>query len=299
MPLTTLHRKRGIAVAAGFALKLFPGLLAVALLLRRERRASRAMIAGTVAALVLPWAVVAIFLHGPSGAAKGSAWTGTPATLSWSLPSLAVRLLDPARRDFLTPTNWMLGTNLEHFHLPPRLAAAGLAISILMLAVGLFMLIRSTGLRIREEQAPWAISALVSLALIASPVCWTHYQVLQYPGVALLLIWAWRHRRWAQLGVTLAIAASIYPLPMHMMDALSRPGAAASLNVILFWSAVPPLASFATFAMQVRRAARVALPHALPQRSPVRPGYTHLPTATPLVPLRGAPLSPSRAGSSH
>ena len=290
--MTSQTATRGAAIATGFALKIFPGLFGVAVLLRRERRAIRSMIAGGIAAVVIPWAAVALFLQGPSGAAKGSAWTGTPATLSWSLPSLAVRILDPARNDYLTPSKWMLGTNLEHFHLAPQLAAAGLAVSILALASGLFALVRVAGLRIREEQAPWVLAALVSLALIASPVCWTHYQVLEYPVVALLLIDASRQRKWARLAATLALAALVYPLPMYWMNTLSHQPAAA-LGTIFFWSAVPPLASIGLFSMSVSRAARAVLAHERPRHWLNLPDYSRLPAATRLAPLHDGRLSPS------
>jgi hypothetical protein len=290
--LTSRTTTRGAAIATGFALKLFPGLLGVAVLLRRERRAICTMIAGGIAAVVIPWAAVALFLHGPSGAAKGSAWTGTPATLSWSLPSLAVRILDPTRDEYLTPSKWMLGTNLEHFHLAPHLAAAGLAVSILVLAAGLFALVRAVGLRIREEQTPWVLAALTSLALIASPVCWTHYQVLQYPVVAMLLIDSSRHRQWVRCLGVLALAALVYPLPMYWMDTLSHQPAAA-LGTIFFWSAVSPLASIGVFAVSVSRAARAVLARERQPHWLNLPDYSRLPAATPLAPLHDDRLSPS------
>jgi hypothetical protein len=297
LALTCRQWGRGGAVALGFAVKLFPALLGAAVLLRGERRAIRAMIAGAVAAFVLPYAAVATLLHGPSGVGKGSAWMGTPATLSWSLPSVVLRILDPARRSFISPGNWMLGTNLEHFRLPLALAAAVLAAALLTLAVGLAAIVWAAGLRIREEQAPWVMAALVSLALIASPVCWTHYQVLEYPGVALLLIHAWRNRQWTLLIAVLVLATLVYPLPIHMMDTLSQHWTADSFNAVYLWSTVPPLASLALFAMFVRRAAQSAFVHALPRRSPAPASYIHLRAATLLVRLHDVPLSPSRGAS--
>lgn len=128
--------QRGAGVALGFALKLFPGLLGLAVVFRAERRAVRTMISTALVAVLLPWVTVAIFLRGPLGLTKGSAFAGTPATLSWSLPSVVLRLLDPEGQSYLSPRNWMLGTNLEHFRLPFPLAAAGLAIALLTLRSG-------------------------------------------------------------------------------------------------------------------------------------------------------------------
>jgi hypothetical protein len=119
------------------------------------------------------------------------------------------------------------------------------------------VLLRSTGFRLREEQVPWAMSALVVLALVASPVAWTHYQVLQYPGVALLLIDAWRQRQWVQLIAVLALAALIYPLPIHVMDAFHQAyHDGNSLTSLYIWTSVPPPASLGLFAMFVRRAGK-------------------------------------------
>jgi len=297
LALTCRHWKSGAAVALGFAIKLFPGLLGVALILRGDRRAVRALIAASIAALALPWIAVATLLRGPSGLGKGGALMGTPATLSWSLPSAALRLLDPERRTFIVPSNWMVGTNLEHFRLPPALAAVGLAVALLTLAVGLFAIIWSAGIRIRDEQMPWVMAALVSLALVAAPISWTHYQVLEYPGVALLLIYAWRHRQWRQLAAVLALATLIYPLPIHMMDTISHNWTANSFATVYIWTTVPPVASVALFSLLVRRAARSAFVHELPRRSPALAGYSPLRAATPLVHLHDGRLFPSRGAS--
>jgi len=276
LALTARHWKRGTAVALGFAIKLFPGMLGVAIILRGGKRASRAMIAGAIAAFALPWAAAAALLHGPSGLGKGSAWMGTPATLSWSLPSVVLRILDPSRGDFIVPSHWMLGTDLEHFRLPLYLAVANLAVVVITLVVGLSAIVWSASIRIMEEQVPWVMAALVSLALVASPVSWTHYQVLEYPGVALLLIHAWRHRQWVQLIAVLALAALVYPLPIHMMDTLAQHWTAGSFNAVYFWSTVPPVASMALFAMFVRRAAQSAFLHALPRPADSLLSYTPL-----------------------
>jgi len=249
--------QRGAGVALGFALKLFPGLLGLAVVFRAERRAVRTMISTAFAAVLLPWVTVAVFLRGPLGFTKGSAWTGTPATLSWSLPSTVLRLLDPAGQSYLLPRNWMLGTNLEHFRLPFALAAAGLAIALLTLGAGLFVLTRAVGFRLREDQARWAMAALVALALVASPVAWTHYQMLEYPGVALLLIYTWRERQWVQFTTVMTLAAFIYPVPIHILDAFPQAyHNGSSLGSLYIWTSVTPVASLGLFGMFVRRAGK-------------------------------------------
>jgi hypothetical protein len=291
LALTLRHRARTVAIAAAFALKLFPGLLGAAILLRRDRRAIHTVLGCGLTGLLLPHAAAALLHHGPGMLSKGNAWMGTPAALSWSLPSVALRFLDPHGATYLVPSNWMLGTNLEHFHLPAHLALAGLAVSLVTLAAGLLALGRATRWRLNEAQMPWALSALVTLTLLASPVAWTHYQALEYPGVALLLIDTWRRRQWKLMGAALALAVLAYPLPHQMMDWMHYHWTADSLRAVWLWITVPAFASMGLFALFVTRAASRR------ERRPPLPipaGYIRLRVARPLVGLHVVPRSPSR-----
>jgi Glycosyltransferase family 87 len=65
---------RCAGVALGFALKLFPGLLGLAIVFRGERHAMRAMISTALVAVLLPWVAVAMFLRGPLGVRRGGPW---------------------------------------------------------------------------------------------------------------------------------------------------------------------------------------------------------------------------------
>jgi hypothetical protein len=209
---------------------------------------------------------------------------GTPATLSWSAPSLVLRLLDPARSTFLLPRNWLLGTNLQEFRLPAGLAVISVVASVITLALGLFLLLKATGWRIGEEQVPWSIAALVSLALLASPVSWSHYQIFQYPGVALLIIYLWRRRQWRDLIVALALAGFLHPAPIRFLDWVSHtPWRDSYFYPLYFWDTVPTIVTMVFFAAFVKRARPSALPHELRRPMPAPASYTPLPAAT----LRG------------
>jgi hypothetical protein len=253
----TSRRWRPAAVSLGFAIKLFPGILGVAVLLRGDRRAVRWLFLGALIVMLLPWAAVASFLQGPVGLSTGGAWTGTPATLSWSLPSVVLRILDPPRQVYPLPLDWVAGTDLQHFRLPLASSVAALATALLTLCAGLFALTRSVRNRLTEDQVPWAMAALISLALAASPVGWTHYQVLQYPGVALLLTYSWRRRQWMRLIVALALAGLLYPIPVSILgDYYLRYHAwtANSLSTLYVWTSVTPFASLGLFALFLRQA---------------------------------------------
>jgi hypothetical protein len=256
LALTRDRWQQGAAIAVSFAIKLFPGLLGVAVVMRRERQAIRWMILNASIAVLLPWAVVAGFLKGPVGVSTG-AWSGTPATLSWSLPSVMLRVLDRPQVASPLPRNWEAGTDLEHFRLPLTARVAALTTALVTLCGGLYALARSVGYRLTGAQVPWAVAALVALALAGSPVGWTHYQVLQYPGVALLLIHVWRQRQWLQLIIALALAGLLYPIPVEILGAYYlryHAWTANSVSTLYIWTSVSPVASLALFALFVRQA---------------------------------------------
>jgi hypothetical protein len=115
-------------------------------------------------------------------------------------------------------------------------------------------------LRRKSPPDSFAMAALVSLSLAASPVCWSHYQELQYPGVALLLCHAFRSQRWGLLAVSLTLGAFLYPLPMAAIAAYYRRygSLTASLPTLYFWTSVAPFASLALFGLFLREGRRAS-----------------------------------------
>ena len=98
-----------------------------------------------------------------------------------------------------------------------------------------------------------------SLCLAAAPVGWTHYQVMQYPGIALLLSYAAQKRSWPLLAGTLACAALLYPVPVAILsDYYQKYGkfTAASPATLYLWTSVAPLAALALFGLLVRATAK-------------------------------------------
>jgi hypothetical protein len=261
------------AAAAGFglALKFIPGVLAVALLLRRDWRALLVFGGVALALLALPWFFVACCLDGPQKPAGTDTWTGTPATLSWSIPSVVLRILDPPTPGpGSLPHDWEAGNDLPHLHLPAnrRLISIGAALATLL--AGLLALAFATRGSLSPEQASFAMAALTSLSLAAAPVSWTHYQVMQYPGVALLLWHSWRSRAWAALGAALACAALLYPLPVAILtDYYEKYGrfTAESPVTLYIWTSVTPLAALVLCWLLVRAAAGIS-PNPAPATAP-------------------------------
>jgi hypothetical protein len=252
------------AAAAGFglALKFIPGVLAVALLLRRDWRGLSVFAGVAVALLAIPWSFTACCLDGPKTPAGTDTWTGTPATLSWSLPSVALRILDPPKpgADSL-PFNWEFGSALPQLRLPAARRWISIGVASTTMLVGLALLVFFTKGRLSPAQLPFAMASLISLTLAASPVCWTHYQVMQYPAAALLLCHAWRSRLWILFGAALACAALLYPLPVAILTVYYEKygkWTAASPATLYIWTSVTPLAALGLFGLLLRAAARTS-----------------------------------------
>jgi hypothetical protein len=248
------------AAAAGFglALKFIPGVLAAALLLRRDWRGLLIFAAVAFVFLALPWSFTACCLDGPKTPAGTDTWTGTPATLSWSVPSVVLRILDPPTTgaDSL-PRDWEAGNDLPHLRLPASRRWISLAVAFATMLTGLGLLAFMMNGRISTAQSPFAMAALISLSLAASPVAWTHYQVMQYPGVALLLVHTMRSRLWAMLTAALACAALLYPLPVAILTAyFGKYGkwTAASPATLYLWTSVTPTAALVLFWLLIRAA---------------------------------------------
>jgi hypothetical protein len=256
---TLAGRRRGACIGTGFALKLIPGVLCAILVLRRDWRALFAAMAAAALLLAVPWAILGCCLSGPKAPVRQDYLAGTPSVLSWSLPSVALRIYEPLPPGGPMPNDWITGNGLPGLRLSTgqRLLSAGVA--LVTLAVGcLFLAIAVRG-RLTSRQVALAGAAIMALALAASPVSWTHYQVMQYPGIALFLGYAARRRLWWLLAAALVCAAFLYPLPVAVLRAYyersnSWPNSPA---VMYFWTSVPPLASLVLFGLIARELPRV------------------------------------------
>jgi hypothetical protein len=95
--------------------------------------------------------------------------------------------------------------------------------------------------------------------LAASPVCWTHYQIMEYPGVALFLTYAARRRLWWVLGMATASAAFLYPIPVAVLRAYYSQANnwPHSPMVMYFWTSIPAIASVVLFGLMTRELPRI------------------------------------------
>jgi hypothetical protein len=233
--------------------KLIPAVLGLLAPLERNWRGLLAFFASAGFLMAIPWAMV-VLLRGPMAPANTDYLYGTPCVLSWSIPSVALRVLEPPGTDGKLPQDWDTGWDLPRLHLSSEQKIVSLSAALATLTAGLAWLWFKIRGKLSAEQIPFAGMSLIALALAASPIAWWHYQAMQYPGVALLLYCAiQKPRNWLRLASALTCALFLYPLP----DAVLRyyyhqherwPDAP---GLMYFWTSVTPLASLVLFASLV------------------------------------------------
>lgn len=258
LALSQRERLQEVVVGIGFVLKYIPGVLAVALILNR-RRALVTLACVVVLGTILPWAVLFWAFPGAKTPTVANYWMGTPDMFSWSIPSLLLRLLDPLTPGASLPQNWLFGHEAAELHLAPALRWISVSAAIVTLAAGIGALLLVCRGRLSSQQVPWAMVGLVSLSLIAAPVCWTHYQILQYPGVALLLADSIRRRAWGMLAAVIACFALAYQLPQAILTSYHDQHSGwttASPALLYIWTSVAPLACVALFGIALWKVRR-------------------------------------------
>ena len=249
------------AVGVGFALKYIPGVLVAALILHRGWRALWAFMWMATLGVLIPWGVVWWFFTGAKAPVSAHYWMGTPSMFSWSIPSVVLRFISPLKHGGALPHDWEYGNVALYLHLSPEWRWLSAGAAIVTLAVGVFLLaIRCRG-KLSSEELPWAMVALVSLSLAAAPVCWSHYQVLQYPGVALLLANSIRLRAWRTTAAVVLCFLLLHRLPetylIRYHDEHSGWTAASPLTLYV-WTTVTPLACLALFGLALSQVKRNA-----------------------------------------
>ncbi|MEO8276244.1 MAG: glycosyltransferase family 87 protein [Thermoanaerobaculia bacterium] len=210
------------AIGVAAAIKIWPALLLFAWIPWRPsgRRPAAAILAGAgIAALgvLLP----ALFLFATTGpphvALAHGFWFGSPALLNFSAPAAALRASYSWSAGAALPPDWQDGVRAS-WSLAPAGRQLSLAVSILVLLAGLAAIVwrrrrASPGDRRGEETESASTTratllALVALALLAAPISWYHYQLLEVPAFVLVLTARLRKRRWISgAWVALAVVA--------------------------------------------------------------------------------------------
>jgi hypothetical protein len=253
MSYTLRGSGRAAAVGAGTAFKILPGVLLFPMALARDWRAVFWGL-GTAAMLIAAPAIALMGFAGPKAPEYAGFLLGSPAITSWSIPSSLLRLMDAPQSSGELPGNWIYGNQTTVLHLKETQRLASAATSLLVVVAGGFVLVwRSRG-RLAEAQLPVAMAGFVSLALAAAPVCWSHYQILQYPGVALMLGTAAGARRWKLAAVIVGCGAMLYAVPfVFLLHYYRTYGWTAAVPWELYlWTSATPAACVGIFAIAIR-----------------------------------------------
>jgi hypothetical protein len=264
--------RQGASAGLGVALKLIPGLLGVVLLLRRDWRAVTAMLIVTVGLLGLPWLIIASRLNGPH-APQTEFLNGTPNMLSWSVPSVTLRALSWPEPGARLPYNWLYNHDWRTLINSGGQRAIAFTAGVLTAILGVLALGFRARWRLSPGDVPLASAALISLSLAVLPVSWSHYQVLQYPGLALLLCYAARFRQWKLLAAGFACGACLYRLPAAALWAFWTPHQtyAVSAPVMFFWTSLACAASLVLFGLLLYELTAVRAPGPLEHSFPRLP----------------------------
>lgn len=203
LPLRPVVAAAWTAVAA--ALKLWPALLFAAWLARPWRRGLLAGAALTAALIAGPIVWLAAAGRTPALPAGSEYWSGTPAPGNVSLPATVLRFLDRPEPGGALPVTWTAGYSTAA-PLPPAWMR-GVAVA----AGGLFALAAAAALllpALRRGEPPdvLAVAALATVAIVASPIGWYHYQLASFPAIALCAAAYARDGRWRALAGFAAVA---------------------------------------------------------------------------------------------
>jgi hypothetical protein len=263
------------SVALAAALKIWPATLLAAYALLRRGRALVTGIAVILLLALLPTLATALLLGPPLSPPATYYWMGTPALFNFSLPAVLLRLLDPPAGTGRLPHNWEFGNNVHELNVPESHLWIAVAIAASVMALGLLLLWRwaasapdsssvpssAATLTPGTTPLPLVSAALVSLTLAVSPVCWSHYQLLQYPGVALLLAGFVRQKRFRAAAALVAVFFGVYQFPILGLGPYLAAYGWTAANPALLWAltSMTPLCSlglFVFYANELRTIAR-------------------------------------------
>lgn len=271
-------RRRSWVGAAGLgiasAIKLWPSALLLAYVRSRDWKSLLVAVTVLISFTALPWMAVVSFLPPPHSPPVAKAWMGTPALFNFSLPAVALRLLDPPVAGQRLPPHWELGSRLQNVQLKPADAAASVGVGFATYLLGFSLVMWSSrGRSGRHVQRLW-LAALTSLALVSSPISWSHYQLLQYPGAAYLLASFLRQGRAGSAAFVAALFLGLYQIPMLGLGVyLSDYGWTAANSLSLwFFSSLSSICALFLFGVCIwELRAKVDRPEAMPFEPSLQP----------------------------
>lgn len=179
----------GVAIGVATALKAFPAMLLVYLLVRQRWRACAVGLATAGALTLLP-----VLRYGAEDmASEIRDWLAISAAGGWPVRGNNQSLFAMLARAFGPDGTLGTGHLLAAEH--PRIHLAWMAIALGSVALTLW----ATGpSRVRDERAtPAGIVAVLALAVLLSPIAWDHYWVLMFPAFFFLAA-SWDRAPWTR-----------------------------------------------------------------------------------------------------
>jgi alpha-1,2-mannosyltransferase len=247
-------RLSAASVAAAAAVKIWPGTLLGSYAVLRQGRAFAAGVAMLAVLAALPWVLIALLLGPPSIPPATHYWMGTPAVFNFSAPAIALRILDRPTGTGRLPANWEFGNSVHALRVPEPDRWVAVAVAAGILAAGLAALFWRAGPAPSDTPLPLVSGAIVALTLAASPVSWSHYQLLQYPGAALLLARLLRRREFRRATVLGGLFLGLYQIPILGLGPYLATYGWTAANPPLLWAltSLTPLCSLVLFAVYLR-----------------------------------------------
>ena len=263
---TAADWRQGASLGLGIALKLLPGPCAIGLAMARcWRPLCVAILCSLLGAL--SWVFASFALAGPPAPPHSTAFlAGTPAVLSWSLPSVALRIMDPTAPGRGLP--WANAFSLQSLNLPPAARRVGLGVTAATFTLGIGALLAVTLGRVSRARLPLTMASLTTLTLVAAPVCWTHYQVMQFPGMALFAGGLALRGAWKKMGFAPLCAAFLYPVPVTVLRQMFAANGDVWPNTPVanyFWISTAPVAGLVLYGLMVAEIARSRAPGPYPR----------------------------------
>jgi hypothetical protein len=233
-PSPASSARSGAALGFAAAVKLWPGVLLAGELLSGRWRALRTGIVVAILGVAIPQLLLMSLVPPPWGPLNSKYWMGTPAPLNVSIPATALRLTYiPSEGG--APEDLGMGTHTA-LQLPAWRWSISAGTSVAVLAAGLLLMAGFWRRSASEARIP-LLASLVALALLASPIAWYHYQMIQFPGLAWLTADAFRRQAWGRLaGVSaLGFALTRFEFRDLLMGSPMLPGVAVVLaGMVLF-----------------------------------------------------------------
>ncbi|MCH9650948.1 MAG: DUF2029 domain-containing protein [Deltaproteobacteria bacterium] len=213
------RRRRPVLAAAllgvATALKLWPAFLFLGFLAKGQKRALAVGVLTAGCLILGPLLLGRLFLPPPHLPVSSGYWMGTPAPLNFSLPAVAARLAEPPVDSGNLPASWLSGNVAKGFRLAPKAALASLASCFVVLLAGALGVLRTLrrprgrGSETNGRGEDFAWVAMIAVCTLAAPISWYHYQLFQFPALALLVATLLRRRAWGGLGVAAVVAAGL------------------------------------------------------------------------------------------